>query len=401
MIRLRKPHAIALTMILGGALLGAVAIGATGTGTSSVLVPIAPCRLVDTRSAPLTVGTRSTPIGAGQTVTFQVTGTNGNCTIPADATGIASNVTTVNPTAPSYLTVFPADASKPNASNLNWTATSPPTPNQVTVGLSADGAVKVFNLSGTIDVIIDIVGYYVPETTGGGGTTGPTGATGATGIPGPTGADGAARDCTPVTYLPGMNLANCDLGTVNLNSYNLTGVNLAGGGSTLATIVGATLRGANLAFGSFDGDASGAQFQGANLSGTTMLWTLDGAGLSYVTAPAMVLNGQSAQGSDWAFTTARFATFTGVDFADASFFGAELDHAYFNSSTLTGTVFVGASARFANFGSADLTGANLSNADLTGADFTLATLTSVTWAATICPDGTNSDSNGNTCIGHL
>ena len=177
MFRFRRSHAIALAMILvAGALLGAVAIGAVGGGTRSVLVPIAPCRLVDTRSAPLTVGTRATPIAGGETVTFQVTGTNGNCTIPSDATGIASNVTTVNPTSPSYLTVFPADASKPNASNLNWTATSPPTPNQVTVGLSASGAVKVFNLAGTIDVIIDVVGYYVPSA--GSGTTGPTGATG-------------------------------------------------------------------------------------------------------------------------------------------------------------------------------------------------------------------------------
>lgn len=154
----------------------AITIGATGGGTPASLVPISPCRLVDTRPAPLTVGDRSTPIGASQAVTFQATGTNGNCTIPSDATGIASNVTIVNPTAPSYLTVFPADATRPNASNLNWTPTSPPTPNQVTVALSGTGALKVFNLAGSVDVIIDIVGYYVPS--GGGGTTGPTGATG-------------------------------------------------------------------------------------------------------------------------------------------------------------------------------------------------------------------------------
>ena len=154
----------------------AIAIGATGGGTPSSLVPISPCRLVDTRPTPLTVGTRSTPIGASQTVTFQVTGANGQCTVPSDATGIASNVTIVNPTASSYLTVFPADSTRPNASNLNWTPTSPPTPNQVTVALSGTGALKVFNLAGSVDVIIDVVGYYVPSA--GSGTTGPTGATG-------------------------------------------------------------------------------------------------------------------------------------------------------------------------------------------------------------------------------
>lgn len=131
-----------------------------GSGTQSSFVPITPCRLADTR-VQTPVGTRATPIGAGETVTLQVTGSNGQCILPADATGIASNVTVVNPTAASYLTVFPADAAQPLASNLNWTAASSATPNQVTVALSATGAVKVFNNAGTIDVVVDIVGYYV------------------------------------------------------------------------------------------------------------------------------------------------------------------------------------------------------------------------------------------------
>ena len=65
---------------------------AAGSGTRSVYVPIAPCRLADTR-ADSTVGGRGTPLGVGETHTFQVWGTNGNCTIPASATGIGSNVT--------------------------------------------------------------------------------------------------------------------------------------------------------------------------------------------------------------------------------------------------------------------------------------------------------------------
>jgi hypothetical protein len=41
-------------------------------------------------------------------------------------------------------------------------------------------------------------------------------------------------------------------------------------------------------------------------------------------------------------------------------------------------------------------------ADLTGADLARATgLATVTWSSTICPDGTNSDANGGTCLGHL
>lgn len=100
-------------------------------------------------------------------------GSHGNCIIPATATGIATNVTAVNPTAASYLTLYPSDAdSRPVASNLNWTPTSPPTPNQVTMALSAVGTVSAFNLTGTIDLIIDIVGYYEPAA---GGPQGPPG----------------------------------------------------------------------------------------------------------------------------------------------------------------------------------------------------------------------------------
>jgi hypothetical protein len=139
------------------------------TGSPSSFVPITPCRLVDTRPGSIHVGTRATPIGANEAVTFAVWGTNGNCTIPATATGIATNTTAVNPTASSFLTVYPADASpRPAASNLNTVAGAAPTPNQVTVGLSATGAIDVYNLTGTVDVIVDIVGYYQAASSSGG-----------------------------------------------------------------------------------------------------------------------------------------------------------------------------------------------------------------------------------------
>jgi hypothetical protein len=159
------------------AVLAAATVAAVGlvqsvtaaTGSASSFVPITPCRLVDTRPGSDHVGARATPIGANEAVTLAVWGTNGNCTIPNTATGIATNVTAVNPTAGSFLTVYPADASpRPTASNLNFVAGSPPTPNQVTVGLSAAGAIGVYNLTGTVDVIVDIVGYYQRESSSGG-----------------------------------------------------------------------------------------------------------------------------------------------------------------------------------------------------------------------------------------
>ena len=150
--------AVAVTLAGGGLIRGAQAT--VTSGSRPVFIAITPCRLFDTRPVPDNVGPRTAPLAAGDTFTAQVTGTNGNCTVAAGAIGIAMNVTIDNPTAASFLTVFPADVARPLSSNLNWTASSSPTPNQVTVLLSALGAVKFYNNAGSVNVIADVVGYY-------------------------------------------------------------------------------------------------------------------------------------------------------------------------------------------------------------------------------------------------
>ncbi len=148
--------AVAVSLGAGGL---AITNAASAPGGRSAFVPITPCRLFDTRSDS-SIGVRKTPLIVGESLAQQVTGTNGNCTIPLDAVGIAFNVTTVNGTSASYLTVWPSDAPRPLASNLNWVAGAPATPNKVDVKLSGDGKASFFNNAGTVDVIADIVGYY-------------------------------------------------------------------------------------------------------------------------------------------------------------------------------------------------------------------------------------------------
>jgi hypothetical protein len=132
-----------------------------GGGVASAFVPITPCRLADTRAGADHVGSVTGPIKGQQSVTFAVWGSNGLCSIPSSATAIATNVTAVGPSAASFVTVFPADASpRPLAANLNVVAGGAPTPNQVTVGLSAAGAIAAFNNSGSLDLVIDVVGFY-------------------------------------------------------------------------------------------------------------------------------------------------------------------------------------------------------------------------------------------------
>lgn len=146
------------------ALVGAIAFiapmaDASGEAEGSIYVPVPPCRLMDTRPE-FQVGPRETPVGDGETHRQQVTGTNGDCSIPDDAIGISMNVTAVNQTAPSFLTLFPFGGSVPLASNLNYLPGGAPVPNKVDVMLSADGAIGAYNLAGTVDVVMDVNGYY-------------------------------------------------------------------------------------------------------------------------------------------------------------------------------------------------------------------------------------------------
>ncbi len=149
--------AVAVTLGVGSI---AITNAVTNTNVRGAFVPITPCRLFDTR-ADNQVGPRKTPLAAIETYVQQVTGANGNCNLAADAVAVAFNVTTVNGTGASFLTVWPSDDQRPLASSLNWVAGSPPTPNKVDVKLSAAGKVSFYNNSGSVDVLADVVGYYV------------------------------------------------------------------------------------------------------------------------------------------------------------------------------------------------------------------------------------------------
>lgn len=134
---------------------------APSDGDAATFVSVAPCRLFDHRPAPFTVGNRNVPLSPGETYVQQVTGDVGDCAVPADATAVAMNVTIAQPTAASFLTVFPADvATVPSVSSLNWLAGQAPTPNKVDIQLSPAGRVKLYNRFGQVFVLADVVGYY-------------------------------------------------------------------------------------------------------------------------------------------------------------------------------------------------------------------------------------------------
>ncbi|MFW2336531.1 hypothetical protein [Ilumatobacter sp.] len=148
--------AIAVSLGAGGIGIGHAT---TSTGEKPIYLPIEPCRLADTRPA-FQVGPRSTPLGAAETYDLSGWGAVGNCTLPADTAGLALNVTAVDPTAPTFLTLFPDGTTLPLASHLNPTPGQPPTPNAVNVDLSDAGKFSIYNLAGNVHIAIDVVGIY-------------------------------------------------------------------------------------------------------------------------------------------------------------------------------------------------------------------------------------------------
>ncbi|MGA9112371.1 MAG: hypothetical protein WB802_01045, partial [Candidatus Dormiibacterota bacterium] len=101
------------------------------------------------------------PIGQGSTLDAQITGVDGPSgqSVPADAQAVVVNVTAIGGSASTYLTVFPAGSAPPNASNLNVTANLNQA-NLVVVALGTGGQVGIYNSAGTINVAVDVEGYF-------------------------------------------------------------------------------------------------------------------------------------------------------------------------------------------------------------------------------------------------
>ncbi|MFI8291926.1 FlgD immunoglobulin-like domain containing protein [Streptomyces sp. NPDC085614] len=112
--------------------------------------PVTPKRLMDTREG---TGVPKAKVGAGGTVTLPVT--------EPGVTAVALNVTATNPTATSFVSVYPYGTAR-GASNLNFVA-GQTVPNLVIVPVK-DGKVTFYNHAGTVDLIADVAGYYKDGT---------------------------------------------------------------------------------------------------------------------------------------------------------------------------------------------------------------------------------------------
>src|SRR5271155_375166 len=119
-------------------------------------IPVAPCRIADTRNANGPFG--GPELGASTTRTFEIP--QSSCGIPSGAAAYSLNVTVVPDKGLGYLTIWPAGEAQPLVSTLN----SPDgriKANAAIVPAGSEGGVSVYVTNNT-NFVLDVDGYFVP-----------------------------------------------------------------------------------------------------------------------------------------------------------------------------------------------------------------------------------------------
>ena len=124
-------------------------------------VPVAPCRIADTRGAAGPFGGPTPEANSSRSFAVPQSG----CGIPPSAQAYSLNVTVVPPGRLSYLTLWPTGQGQPFVSTLN-SLNGNVLANAALVPAGIDGAVSVY-VTDVTDVILDINGYFdSPSGTG-------------------------------------------------------------------------------------------------------------------------------------------------------------------------------------------------------------------------------------------
>ena len=134
---------------------------ASGSGTEFNAEPT-PVRICDTRpNNPSNLSGSSSqcngsPLSPGQSRIVNVSNLAG---VPSTARAVVVNLTGVSPSAPTFLTVFPSSLPSPLVSDLDEVS-GDVRANMAVATLSSTGTMTIFNDTGSIDVVVDVLGWY-------------------------------------------------------------------------------------------------------------------------------------------------------------------------------------------------------------------------------------------------
>ncbi|ROQ39630.1 hypothetical protein EDF46_1262 [Frondihabitans sp. PhB188] len=125
----------------------------SSTATGDLFTPVTAARILDTRTA---VGGHKGRVGAGRSVVLAVRGHVG---IPADATAVTVQVTIVTPTASTTVSVTPGLQGADTHAGARSSKAANTTTEQ-TVALDSSGNIRLTNVLGTTDLVVDVEGYF-------------------------------------------------------------------------------------------------------------------------------------------------------------------------------------------------------------------------------------------------
>ena len=120
-----------------------------------------PKRLVDSRDgtgSPVSKLTSASPLEVQITNVSVTTAAGASTSVPSNISAAALNLTVTNPDSAGFVTAYPCDVARPNASNVNYVA-GQTVANGVLAPVSAAGQVCLFSSVPT-DVIVDIGGWF-------------------------------------------------------------------------------------------------------------------------------------------------------------------------------------------------------------------------------------------------
>lgn len=149
------------------------------------------------------------------------------------------------------------------------------------------------------------------------------------------------------------------------------------------------------------------QLIGYDNSGTSLDYRfLDNANFSQANFPNAIMRYASAKNANFTSATFQEGAVEHTDFSGSNFTNAQLEGGSYKDSNFSNVNFTGATIHQndpdqSNMQNTNFTNANFTNAVLSNGNFSISIFTNAIWSNTTCPDGTNSNNNGDTCEGHL
>lgn len=200
----------------------------------------------------------------------------------------------------------------------------------------------------------------------------------------------AVGKAAPGNFL--TSLGSADFSGADLRYRNFVGVNLQNANLSNANLKGSDMQNANLSAATLGSDVRNVNFQDATLDSASITGYIEHTNFIGAT-----LNSANIESATFESNNLSGLEFNTVNFLNTiSFYNNNLQNTEFNNLHLANVSMQNNNVTGANF-----TNVQFEDSNLQGNNLSVAILTGATWINTICPDGTNSDNNGNTCVGHL